>query len=38
MDKIIEMTLDGRLTLVWLFFGWFAAVAIIEAFKRLTRN
>lgn len=30
MDKLIEMTLDGRLTLVWLFVGWFAVVSVLE--------
>lgn len=34
MDKIIEMTVDGRLTLMWLFLGWFVSVVVIEAFKR----
>ena len=33
-NKIIEMTLDGRLSVVWLFVGLLVARAIYEATTR----
>ena len=34
MDKIIEMTLDGRLALVWVFVACFVCAVGIETINR----
>jgi hypothetical protein len=32
MDKVIEMTADGRLTLLWVALGFLALAVLVECF------